>query len=392
MSDQALTVADVHALQRDPTAEGRIGVLSKIVSQMEGQALAENEQQLAYSILEKLAGDVEEAVRSALAWQICNSPMLSPDLAKRLARDVASVAQPVLQHADCLDDSFLVEVIKEGDEDKQIAIALRPEISEDVSDALVDTESAQVVLNLMRNEGARFSDETLDRAWDSHSGSSEIVEAMAAREGLPGELVERMVFKVSECIRKNLVARYRVSPVVLRSLVENARESVTMQLIKPLVAEGANLESLVAHMLLSNRLTPSVLFRGLCSGDLNFFLHALSARGRVSLANVRRLAIKGGDKGLRALLERSDVTGSITLPFETAMEVVRETGYQEGSAESRAQFQIAVLARLYREFNGDEDERIQELLLQAFDGKSDELIGQALEMSEDVPALERLAS
>ncbi len=392
MSDHALSIADVEALQRDPTADGRIGVLSKLVLQMEGQALAENEQQLAYSILEKLAGDVEEAVRSALAWQICNSPMLSPELAKRLARDVASVAQPVLQHATCLDDSFLVEVIKEGDQDKQIAIALRPEVSEDVSDALVDSESAQVVLNLIRNEGARFSDATLDRAWDGYSGSSEIVEAMAAREGLPGELVERMVFKVSERIRKSLVARYRVSPVVLRSLVENARESVTMQLIKPLVAEGANLESLVAHMLLSNRLTPSVLFRGLCAGDVNFFLHALSARGRVTLPNVRRLAIKGGDKGLRALLERASVTGSITLPFETAMEVVRELGYQEGNSEARAQFQIEVLARLYREFNGDEDERIQELLLQAFDGKSDELIGQALELSQGPPSLERLAS
>ena len=73
------------------------------------------------------------------------------------------------------------------------------------------------------------------------------------------------------------------------------------------------------------------------------------------------------------------------------MQVVRELGYQEGSAEARDQFQIAVLSRLYTEFNGDEDERIQELLLQAFDGKPDELINQALEMSHEAPALESLA-
>ncbi len=391
MSDQALTIADVQALQRDPTAEGRIGVLSKIVTQMEGQTLAAREQELAFGILEKLASDAEEAVRRALSWQICNSPMLPRDLAERLARDVSSVAVPILQNAQCLDDAFLIDVIGEGDEEKQIAIALRPEVSEDVSEALIDSDSVKVVLNLMRNDGAHFRDETLEHAWEAYSESTEIAEAMATREGLPSELVERMVFKVSERIRKSLVARYRVSPVVLRSLVDNARESVTMRLIKPLVAEGANLESLVAHMLLSNRLTPSVMFRGLCAGDLNFFIQSLSSRGRVSLTNARRLAIKGGEKGLLALLERADITGSLALPFETAMQVVRELGYQEGSAEARDQFQVAVLSRLYTEFNGDEDERIQELLLQAFDGKPDELINQALEMSHEAPALESLA-
>ena len=138
-------------------------------------------------------------------------------------------------------------------------------------------------------------------------------------------------------------------------------------------------------------MTDGVMFRGLCAGDLNFFIQSLSSRGRVSLTNARRLAIKGGEKGLLALLERADITGSLALPFETAMQVVRELGYQEGSAEARDQFQVAVLSRLYTEFNGDEDERIQELLLQAFDGKPDELINQALEMSHEAPALESLA-
>lgn len=74
------------------------------------------------------------------------------------------------------------------------------------------------------------------------------------------------------------------------------------------------------------------------------------------------------------------------------MDVVHELGYQEGNKEARAEFQVAVLARLYQEFNGDEDERIQELLLQAFDGKPDELITQALELSQQGAGMERLAS
>src|SRR3954470_9300582 len=135
----ALSHSDVQRLLSDHSADARIQTMSKLVSDLEGDALAGPEREIATDILHRFAADAEAAVREAVSWQLHNSPLLTDALATRLARDIGRVAFPVLRHASRLSDEFLLQVIAERDAEKQLAIAGRQEVSPRLAEAIVET-------------------------------------------------------------------------------------------------------------------------------------------------------------------------------------------------------------------------------------------------------------
>jgi hypothetical protein len=79
-----LSRADVERLLDRSSVETRVETMAVLVGELDGGTLEGNERRLALEILHCFAGDAEVAVREAVAWQIHNSPLLTPDLADRL--------------------------------------------------------------------------------------------------------------------------------------------------------------------------------------------------------------------------------------------------------------------------------------------------------------------
>jgi uncharacterized protein (DUF2336 family) len=261
-----------------------------------------------------------------------------------------------------------------------MAIALRREVSELVSDALVDRGSAEAVAALMGNEGARIAAPTFDRALDRFDGSPRVAEAMANRPSLPPQVAEKLVHRVAEEMRRTLVQRYKLSPVLLRGLVDHARESVTAELLlKPVAGRQNDLDLFVEHLWVNNRLSPSLMLRALCAGDLAFFVQALAKLCRVAPENARRLALEGGALGLRAAFDKAGIPANLLPPFRSAIEVVNELGYDESGAAERHAFQVRALARVFGQNSATEDPAVDELLRQLFDGKPEPVVQQAMD-------------
>ena len=106
------------------------------------------------------------------------------DLAVNLARDVATVAVPMLQSSTVLEDSDLIEIIHTQDPAKQMAIAGRDSVSHVVADALVETNES-VVATLIGNNGADISETSMQRVLDLYSGSDPIKSGLVHRAKLP---------------------------------------------------------------------------------------------------------------------------------------------------------------------------------------------------------------
>ena len=85
-----------------------------------------------------------------------SSSDLPRDVALELALDVEEIAIPLLQTASVFSDNDLVELVRGGSSEKQIAIAGREHVGPTVSEALVDTGNNLVVAELVRNQGANI--------------------------------------------------------------------------------------------------------------------------------------------------------------------------------------------------------------------------------------------
>src|SRR5690606_22052428 len=101
-------------------------------------------------------------VRAALAENLKEYAGLPRDLALTMARDVDTVALPVIRFSEVLEDDDLLEIVRTQDTARQAAVAQRATVSERVSDALVETGKEDVVATLVGNDGAALSDATFE--------------------------------------------------------------------------------------------------------------------------------------------------------------------------------------------------------------------------------------
>jgi uncharacterized protein (DUF2336 family) len=370
MTGSGLSEQDVKRLLVDRSPQARIETMSKVVADFESGRFAAKEEDLVRQILQRLAIDAEMAVREAVAWQIYNSPLLNDDLAQRLAHDVAEVAFPILRHASALSDDFLVGIVQQRDSKKQVAIAARDDVSAGVSDAIVDTGNVTAIERLVRNPGAALTEPTLQKTLDRFGAIDAIAESMAGRGDLPMTVIEKLVHYVSEEIRDELAARHDLPVGVLGGLVEQGREAATLLLLKPLSERFRDIELFVKHLHANNRLSPSLLLRVLCSGDVEMFVAGIAARCGLSVANARLLVFDEGQLGMRAAFERSKLPIGLLPPFRSALAVVREMGYRDGD-DHRADFQKKAVARVFNDCGDGGDKDVEELLLQLFDHKTD---------------------
>lgn len=376
---RSLSYRDVERLLADRSASAQIETLQNVVGELKSEGLSYEARRLAEGVVQAYSRTAEQSVREALAWQISHSTLLDKDLAERLAQDVASVAFPVLRYSQELDDALLLEVIAEGDGRKQVAVAMRDEVSSTVSNALVDQGSEDAVVALMGNRGADIPDPAYDRVLTRFEDKPAVAHAVASRNGLPAHIAEKLLHRVAEEMRRTLVARYNLSPVLLRGLVNHARESVTALILQPVAGRQGDLDLFVEHLLVNNRLSPSLMLRALCAGDVNFFIVALAKLCRISAENARCLALQGGALGLRAAFEKAGIPTALMPPFSSAIDVVNEFDSVEGDEIQRRAFQVRALSRVFGANSANEDPAVDELLRQLFDGKPEPVVQQAMD-------------
>src|SRR3954471_24914785 len=107
-----LTEADVPRLMASPSGDVRAETAEKLAVAFDVRRLSDKERELAEAIFRVMMKDVEVMVREALARNLKENPDLPKDVALSLAKDVESVALPMLQFSTVLSDSDLIEIVR----------------------------------------------------------------------------------------------------------------------------------------------------------------------------------------------------------------------------------------------------------------------------------------
>ena len=175
-----LSLADVQALQADPSTENRVALAAKFGRQYD-QLVSGETRPLANAVLELLVRDVERKVRQALAEAIAGSPNLPFKVAVDLARDEIDVARPILERSPVLSDADLADIVRSHAIRYALAVAGRERLSEHLSDLLADTGEPQVVARLVGNVGAQLSAATLSRITEDHSDDCDVQDRLIRR-------------------------------------------------------------------------------------------------------------------------------------------------------------------------------------------------------------------
>ncbi len=344
----SLSPADVERLLSDRSAENRAKTVEKIAGNLVGHQFSDKERAEAEEIFRVLAGDAEIMVRQTLADTLKNLPDLPHDIAVTLANDIADVATPMLTFSEALSDEDLFEIINSKPESHQEAIAGRQVVSEAVSEKLADSGSATVVARLMENEGAQISEKTFEKVLDKYGDDETVNAPMARRSELPITVTERLVTLVSDKLREHLVSHHEMSPGVATDLILASREKTMIGLLGEGASSG-DLEKLIDQLHENGRLTPTIILRALCVGDVDFFETALAKGAEISVSNVHLLINDAGGEGLKQLCKKCDIPAGLGEMMRVAVDVVNEMEY-DGTPGDRARFRDHVIQRVLTHF------------------------------------------
>lgn len=342
--DGRLSQDDVLRLIRDGSADARVDTAAKVARAF-GRDMTDAERRIGIEIFRIMVLDVEVRVRAALSHHLKRSPDLPRDVAVTLARDVEAVSVPMLESSTVLTDEDLLSIVASQTTGALAAVARREQVSAAVSDALVGRGDLDVVTALLGNAGATIAEPTLARTIEGFGGDEKVQEAMVRRPTLPVTIAERLVSMVSDRLREYLVSHHELPAETAADLILDSRERATVALLPPGVEGGVDIERLLDQMHSNGRLTPTVLLRALCLGDLSFFEAGVARLAGVPLVNARLLIHDTGRLGFPAIYARAGLPAGLMPAFHAVMETVKETQY-DGGERDRERFVRRMLERI----------------------------------------------
>ena len=355
-----LTKDDVAKLLTDPSPDHRATLAGKVAVQFDRQQLTAAERKLAEDIIRIMTRDAVVRVRQSLAENLKASPNLPRDIAMTMAKDVEAVALPILSVSTVLSENDLIEIVRGGSSSKQSAIAARPDVTESIADELITHADESAVAVLVGNESAKLGEAHLNRVIDRFGDSALVQEPLVKRSTLPLTVAERLVTKVSESLQAYLVANHELPAEVAQELVLKSRERATVSLFTGESDEAA-VEKLVAQLSRGGRLTPSLLIRSLCTGDMMFFEMALSHLAKVPLLNARLLIHDGGKLGLKSLYEKAGLPAALLTVVRIAVEVAHETPF-DGEDRDLERHSCRMIERILTQYEALDDADVDYLL------------------------------
>jgi uncharacterized protein (DUF2336 family) len=276
-------------------------------------------------------------IRIRLAERLADDPGAPHQLIILLVDDAIEVAGPVLARSPILSDADLVQIVQKGSDDHQVVIAGRPAIGETVSAALARSACEAAVVALLRNQTAKFSNETFRHLGERARTAPPLQEPLISREDLPAQLVQTLCIWVSGALKTALTARY---PEAARALTSAIDETTTGLQTGEVLTTGVNARKLVEKLHASGQLRASFLIRVLNQGQMELFDYAFAALLHMDIETMRK-ALYGNSPLTVALACRA--AGIDRSVFQTVFNLSRHHRRVTAKLSDSDQSQIATI-------------------------------------------------
>jgi uncharacterized protein (DUF2336 family) len=261
---------------------------------------------LASDILAKLLRDAETVVRRKLAERLAKEPRAPADLVRQLANDDAEVARPILVQSEALADEDLLDVVRQKTMQHRLAVALRRDVSEDVSAALVDHGETEVALSLVENPGARIGRASFETLVERSREEPRLQDPLVHRADLEPQLAKRMYGWVSASVRRQIVANFDVDPILLEAAIRDSLKAASTEQRRAFESDQPS-ERLGAEIDRAQADDPHVMIRLLRAGEVGLFEAAFARVTGLPPTIARRTIYEPGGRAMAVACRASGI-------------------------------------------------------------------------------------
>ncbi len=187
--------------------------------------LTERELTLAFEILRLLVDKVEVRIRRHIADYLADRKDVPTDLIQFLANDEITVAYPIILHSELLREEDLLKIVVEQSVRHRQAVAIRPYVSSDVTDKLVEFDEAEVLTTLICNETAEISETSMQVLVDRSLEIEAYREPLAHRKEMTPTLAGRMYVWVGDALRDYIVHNFQIDPDTVSDSLSHAADT-----------------------------------------------------------------------------------------------------------------------------------------------------------------------
>ena len=287
-------------LARDKSSVGRSNLASIIADLFDHRSdtISARERDQMFNILHGIIHEVEKSVRTSLSRRIASFSDAPVELISHLATDEIDVAYPILKKSKVLRDADLIDVIRLRTHEHQLAITLRTDVSEEVSDALVEGGDEGVIESLLKNENARISEATVEYLVDQSERVDTYQEPLLHRHDLKEDLAKRMFMWVSAALREHIIDRYEIDAEVVGDLLEQIATEEAERTATARQQAQRSSEKLTTALRDEGMVTPEMLVAALIDGEVPLFLALFSDIMGLDEFLTARMIFEAGGEGL----------------------------------------------------------------------------------------------
>ena len=314
-----ITSDDIQRLSNNPSPEVRASIAKKIARDHEQMDYSEQERILAEKILRVLAHDAEVMVRSRLAWEIRNSGAIPRDIALDLARDVEQVSLSLLKFSPLLTPDDLIEIIQEGNTEKNMVVASRKMLPDRVSAALAETRDKLVVRVLLENETAEVSTDTLEILEEYFGADTRLRELLSDRRALQESISKHFIRRITNEVKTKIFGDRKEDFGDYERMLWNDEEEIADNLL-----DGSNSDldyaGLVDMLAQKGELDSAFVMMALDFGRQELFELSAARLLNIDVDELVNILVNGGTYGRERLFERFDLPEENYSSFKGSVE------------------------------------------------------------------------
>ncbi len=310
-------------------------MLKRVADLFVAGSLRYSERQIALfdDVLLRLSAEIELRARAVLAQRLAYMDNAPPKLIRAFAFDDAiDVARPVLSFSPRLSDADLAENAGSKSQDHLYAIGRRLQLSEAVTDVLVERGNDRVVRALARNSGAHFSSAGFGKLTTRAVRDCVLAFGMVQRDDVPRQYLVKLIDTASANVRAVLEATNPKAIAAIRDAVDEVAGAMRQAVRAP--ARSEHFEQTVAALAKLGPYPAELVERALLDEGADMVL-TLAKAARCSWAATRDLLVMFGAKGTLSPDDLSRASASFQrMKPETARSIVH---FREHRAKLRAQ-------------------------------------------------------
>lgn len=270
----------------------------------------------------KLSVDPEESVRRCLADGLADVAGLNADILYSIIADEDDIALPFLGATPALGYWHMMAVLKVGDAPRQATVAARTDISSEALAYIIKSASLEACLALFDNPVVVLGEADYHTLYERFGQAGDMVEALLARTDLPLDIRIQQTKRAASRMQQLMAERGWAPANDASQLIADAEEVALLRIL--VEANDAELARAVAFLVSKSMLTPSLIVRAACLGEMHVVERSLAHLASVPVQRARESMAGRGLGGFRSLHSKSGLPASCLGILQAACDVARD--------------------------------------------------------------------